>query len=201
MLTILCPRTDGGVTNYPPNPDVLQTMMGQGLGWSATQIQQETAKLVQDTRIPWPVLLATAWVTALANGSLTESQALELFRQRFLLIPGVTGAVVVDDNTLPAFMTTDRYFRDAAEWNGVACVCNMGKARLIHMGRIRKVRDGELVKLDVPYMKALETGDVNEQNRIAGLKQALRDIPQTFSLAGYSTPEALKAAWPPELPR
>jgi len=90
-------------------------------------------------------------------------------------------------------------FRDAWEWaNGVRV--NMPRARIIHMDRIRNVRDAELEQLDVPFMQALEAGDVAEQQRIAGLKQVLRDIPQTFDLSRYRTPATLKSAWPPELP-
>ena len=96
---------------------------------------------------------------------------------------------------------TDRTFRDAWEDTGTAVQPNMPKARVIWMDQIRKVRDQELEKLDVPFMKALETGDTVEQRRIAELKQTLRDIPQTFGLAKYRTPNTLKAAWPPELPR
>lgn len=100
-----------------------------------------------------------------------------------------------DDSELP----TDRYFRDAWEDQTTAVIVNMPKARIIHMTRIRKVRDQELASLDVPYLKALESGDGPEQQRIAALKQALRDIPQTFDLAKYRAPNTLKAAWPPEL--
>jgi len=48
----------------------------------------------------------------------------------------------------------------------------MPKARVIHMDRIRTMRDAELKKLDVPFMKELEAGDTLEQQRIAELKQA-----------------------------
>ena len=92
-------------------------------------------------------------------------------------------------------------FRDAWEDTGTAVAVNMPKARIIHMDRIRRVRNAELEALDVPFIKALETGDTLEQQRIAGLKQVLRDIPQTFNLSRFRTPNTLKAAWPPDLPR
>ena len=78
---------------------------------------------------------------------------------------------------------------------------NMSKARGAHMSRIRVARDVELAKLDLPYMRALEGKDTAEQARIVGLKQKLRNIPQTFKLEGYATPKTLKAAWPSELDR
>ena len=77
----------------------------------------------------------------------------------------------------------------------------MPKARTIHMDRIRVVRNAELVKLDVAFIQAIETGDAAQQELIAGLKQALRDIPQTFDLSTFRTPNTLKKAWPQGLPR
>ena len=93
----------------------------------------------------------------------------------------------------------ERIFRGAWGWTG-KITTNMAKARVIHLNRIRKVRDAELAKLDVPYLLALETGDATEQQRIASLKQQLRDIPQTFGLSQFSTAATLNRAWPPELP-
>lgn len=78
---------------------------------------------------------------------------------------------------------------------------NIAKARNIHMDHIRKSRNAELVKLDVPSLRAQETGDATEQAKIATEKQKLRDIPQTFDLSSKSTPKALKDTWPEELPK
>jgi len=76
---------------------------------------------------------------------------------------------------------------------------NMEKARAIHMDAIRKVRDAEPVKLDVPYLRALENGESSDQATIAAAKQLLRDIPQTFDL-NARTAQQLKAQWPEALP-
>jgi len=70
---------------------------------------------------------------------------------------------------------------------------NMEKARVIQMDEIRKVRNTELAKKDVEYMKALEADDGSATD-IAVEKQALRDIPQTFDLT-TDTPEELKEKW------
>ncbi len=78
-------------------------------------------------------------------------------------------------------------------------VVNMSKARGIQMDRIREVRNKELAKKDVEYMKALEADDGSAKT-IAAEKQALRDIPQTFDLT-TDTPEQLKEKWPEGLPR
>ena len=76
---------------------------------------------------------------------------------------------------------------------------NMDKARGIHMDRIREVRNAELAKKDIEYMKALEADD-GSAKIIAAEKKALRDIPQTFDLT-TDTPEELKEKWPEGLPK
>ena len=78
---------------------------------------------------------------------------------------------------------------------------NMTKARAIHLEKIRKVRNAELVKEDITFMRAVEAGDTDTQATIATKKQTLRDIPATFDITtGVDTPEKLKAKWPSELP-
>ena len=78
---------------------------------------------------------------------------------------------------------------------------NMTKARLIHMDRIRVVRNAELVKEDVTFMRAVEDGDTDAQATIKTKKQTLRDLPATFDITtDVDTPEKLKAKWPTELP-
>ena len=78
---------------------------------------------------------------------------------------------------------------------------NMTKARAVHMDTIRVSRDAELVKKDVPFMRAVEAGDTDAQTTIGTEKQVLRDIPATFDITtGVDTPEKLKAKWPAELP-
>jgi len=118
-------------------------------------------------------------------------------------LPPIGPHYIVDERDLPggSISEDNDYFFDAWEWVDGAVVEARAKCETIHMGRIRVARDKELVALDVPYMRALEVGDVDEQTRIAGLKQALRDIPQTFDLSGYTSVADLKAAWPAGLPR
>ena len=80
-------------------------------------------------------------------------------------------------------------------------VVNMTKARAIHLAEIRRVRNAELVKEDVTFMRAVEDGDTDAQATIKTKKQTLRDIPATFDITtGVDTPEKLKAKWPTELP-
>ena len=78
---------------------------------------------------------------------------------------------------------------------------NMDKARVIHLEEIRKVRNAELVKEDVTFMRAVEDGDTDAQATIKTKKQTLRDLPATFDITtDVDTPEKLKAKWPTELP-
>lgn len=102
----------------------------------------------------------------------------------------------VDENDI----LDDRTFRDAwkQETNG-RLVIDMPKAREIHMNRIRIARELTLKRLDLEYMRADEAGDMEEKGNVVDKKQVLRDLPETFKLETYTTPEALKAAWPPEL--
>ena len=87
---------------------------------------------------------------------------------------------------------TDRTFRDAwCRGDGKSIDVDMPKARTIHMGRIRQVRDAELARLDIEQLKG---------NDVAAQKQKLRDIPQTFDLTVAATPGELKALWPADLP-
>jgi hypothetical protein len=76
---------------------------------------------------------------------------------------------------------------------------NMDKAKVIQMDKIREVRNKELTKKDVEYMKALEADDGSAAT-VAAEKKALRDIPQTFDLT-TDTPEELKEKWPEGLPK
>ena len=126
-----------------------------------------------------------------------ETEARLLVRVIAKAIPVGTPYATIDETAIPS----DRTFRNAWEQdnNGHPRV-NMPRARIIHMNRIRLVRDVELAALDVLFMRAVEAGDAAEQQRIAALKQVLRDIPATFDLSVYTTPNALKAAWPTELP-
>jgi hypothetical protein len=108
---------------------------------------------------------------------------------------------VVDESDLPGGAVTreNDYFFACWEWDGARCVVNMDKARAIHLTEIRKVRNVELAKKDITFMRAVESGDTSAQSTIATERQTLRDIPQTFDLT-TDTSEQLKAKWPTELP-
>ena len=94
----------------------------------------------------------------------------------------------------------DRTYRNAWRDTGTAIEHNMTHARGIHMDRIRRQRDRELVKLDVPFMRAMESGNGAEK-AIAGQKRHLRDLPANFDLTSATTVEELSRLWPEGLPR
>jgi hypothetical protein len=204
MKVIIHTRLDGGVTRY----DIMQTtdfaiLTGAGYGWPDERVAWEILKFTEGGLSE---VAAHSWILGLSNGGLTEDEAVECFRLRLEHKPKVAD-VVLDDGVLPPWMrgtatAEERYdnFREVAEWDGTTCHCNMPKARLLHMQRIRGARNTELVNLDVPFIRAVEVKNAVEQERIAGLKQVLRDIPQTFSLSTYQSASTLNAAWPVELP-
>ena len=79
---------------------------------------------------------------------------------------------------------------------------NMAKARVIHMDKIRVIRNRELAAKDITFMRAVEDCKADAQATIKTEKQNLRDIPQTFDITtGVDTPEKLKAKWPDGLPK
>jgi hypothetical protein len=208
MKVIMHTRPDGGMTRYSLNQGLLGVMMGQGYNWDDSRVAWEISKFMfpPEPEVGLSEASAHHYIFALAYGGLTETEAIECFQMRLEHKPR-TIETILEDDTLPSWMqcgatAKERYenFRDAAEWDGTTCQCNMEKARVIHMQRIREVRNTELVNLDIPFIRAVEVKDAVEQGRIAGLKQVLRDIPQTFSLSTCRNASTLNAAWPVELP-
>lgn len=91
----------------------------------------------------------------------------------------------------------NRKFRNA--W-APGLTVDMPKARIIHMDRIRAARDRTLAQADTNLARAQDDNDGPEQARLRTLRRTLRDLPQNFDLSGATTPEALDALWPAELP-
>ena len=70
---------------------------------------------------------------------------------------------------------------------------NIEKAKTIHLDKFRAARAPKLAKLDIDFMKAVETNDEVKKAEIIAAKQALRDVTLTTlpdDLAG------IKATWP-----
>lgn len=109
----------------------------------------------------------------------------------------LTNTIVETD---PVVIPTDRTFRNAWIYNGSSVEINMPKAKIIHMDRIREIRDAELDKKDKDWMKAMGQKDQVLADQIEAERQALRDIPQTFDLTVARMPDELKVLWPSQLP-
>jgi hypothetical protein len=70
---------------------------------------------------------------------------------------------------------------------------NIEKAKAIHLDKFRSARKPKLDKLDIEFMKAVETNDEEKKAEIIADKIALRDVTLTAlpdDLAG------IKATWP-----
>lgn len=70
---------------------------------------------------------------------------------------------------------------------------NIDKAKALHLDKFREARKPILSKLDVDYMKAIETEDSVKAAEIAVQKQELRDVTKTVL---PDTLEEIKAVWP-----
>jgi hypothetical protein len=155
----------------------------------AEKLEEEIAAQIANG---WPEEATRKFLTALVEGGLTEEEATQTLLERDMPTEA-TGFKWVANHA------KDRHFREAwTEVDGVIDV-DMPKARGVHMDNIRKERNKKLTALDLDFLRAIEAGDTSEQDRVAGEKQVLRDIPQTFDLSGATTPEELKALWPSEL--
>ena len=86
---------------------------------------------------------------------------------------------------------SDRAFRGAWQFSGEAVEIDMVKARDIHRNVLRRERDPLLERLDVAYMKALETG--GDTASVASEKQKLRDVTDDPRIEAAATPDELKA--------
>lgn len=73
---------------------------------------------------------------------------------------------------------------------------NLDKAKEIHKEKIRRVRYEEFKQLDIEYMKATESGDIEKQTEIAQKKQVLRDLTKSEEIENASTVQELKDVWP-----
>lgn len=124
----------------------------------------------------------------------TEEQALERALKKD--IPAdATNVQVIEKNAIP----NDRTFRDAWAQNGKAVHVDMPKARELHMGRLRKMRNEKLDQLDKDFNRASGQKKQAEADAIEAKRQRLRDMPATFDLSAAKTPDELKAMMPEDL--
>jgi len=72
---------------------------------------------------------------------------------------------------------------------------NLDKAKNIQKDRWRNARKPLLEKLDVEFLKAIETNNTAKQQEIISKKQQLRDVTNK-DISNISTPDQLKNVWP-----
>lgn len=100
---------------------------------------------------------------------------------------GVEYAVVDDLGSL------DNEYFDAFKYGNLGIVCDIDKAKDLHLDKFRAARAPKLSSLDVAFMKAVETADLAKQAEISAAKQTLRDVTK---MDLPSTLPELKSTWP-----
>jgi hypothetical protein len=88
----------------------------------------------------------------------------------------------------------DLEYSDAYKLSNNIVSIDFNKFKEIHKDKWRAARKPLLEKLDVEFMRAVESADGARQAEIAAQKQALRDV--TLTPIDGTTPEAIKAVWP-----
>ena len=96
--------------------------------------------------------------------------------------------VISNSNELP-----DIYFQEAWKFDNFEISIDIDKAKKIQLEKFREARDPILKKLDIEFMKAVESGDNKLKKSIALKKQELRDI----TLINLSDNlDEIKKTWP-----
>ena len=73
-------------------------------------------------------------------------------------------------------------------------IVNPAKAKAIWKDKWREARKPLLASLDIEFMKAVETANIEKQAEIVSKKQALRDVTK-IEIVG-NAPEEIKSVWP-----
>lgn len=102
---------------------------------------------------------------------------------------------IVEISVLP-----NRTFRDAWGYSGGAIIEDMPKARIIHMDRIKIVRDAKLLEENENLEAAIDAGDTTEEAAVRSRRQTLRNLPttsqQVTDIAAAGNTTVLNAIWP-----
>jgi hypothetical protein len=185
---------DGNVCRCTPSPEAMQALTGTGGMTKPAHIDRQTASYIE---AGMGAVSASRLAEGFANGGLTETEALNLIRDRNLLTDA-RNVVVVEAADLPHAGS----LRAAWRQDGATVpVFDMGRGRSIKTDLIRPERNKRLAALDVDYMRADESGNTEEKEKIAALKQKLRDLPVTIQsdLDVIDDPETLEnydPTWP-----
>jgi hypothetical protein len=203
-MQIIFVRADDTIAISTPEKAVLGFLTGTG-GWIVAdttegKTEEESLQIAIDAEIAEqvaagkPEAATRTFVTALARGGLTELEAVTAIGERAM--PNVENAVSMHVMETNMTMDENKYFRSAWRFVDGKVQTDMAAARIIHMNQVRSVRNSDLTALDVPFMRAMESGDTSAQDALKVQKQTLRDIPANFDVSGYATPDLLMKAWP-----
>ena len=191
---IIWTDADGFVRRCTPSPDAMKALTGTGGMLNPAHIDKQAAAYLE---AGMGAVSASRLAEGFANGGLTEAAALNLIRDRNLLTDA-RNVVVVEAGDLPHAGS----LRAAWRQDGAAVpVFDMGRGRSIKTDLIRPERNKRLAVLDVDYIRADESGNTEEKEKIATLKQKLRDLPSTIqpALDAIDNPETLEdynPTWP-----
>lgn len=105
------------------------------------------------------------------------------------VVPANHEWVIIDSSSIPK----DETFRDAWIYNNKKIEIDLHKSKEIWKNKFRVARTPILEKLDVEYIRALESGDIQKQQEITSKKQALRDI---TNIELPDDLEGIKNTWP-----
>ncbi len=130
--------------------------------------------------------------------SILEKKAMDSFTERKVRAGvSVIRTREITEDKIPTDYTFRNAWTDDKDTDTIDV--DMVKARPIHMDVIRGLRKEKLKDLDIQFARALEQSDTKEINKIAEQRQILFDLPTTYDLSKYHTPEALKEAIPKEV--
>jgi len=73
---------------------------------------------------------------------------------------------------------------------------NLEKAKDLHKNRIRLTREKIFNRLDIEFMKAVESGNIQKIEEIGELKQQLRDLPDCEEIENATCLNDLRSHWP-----
>lgn len=107
-------------------------------------------------------------------------------------IPEGTTYKIIDATALPA----DRTFREAWTVATDKVKEDLEKAKIIHLNRLRVIRNKQLDKTDILLMKAQEQGTEEDVATLKTDRQALRDMPETTDLSTITKIKDLKEVMP-----
>lgn len=128
-----------------------------------------------------------------------DSVDVEKEKEKLEALPEYAGYTFIAYNVA---IPETRDYRDAWDWitNDPVIDINMEKAREIKMKELRIMRNEELAKLDLKFIKAQEKSlsedNAEELSEIVQKKQELRDLPQNVDLSPLNDVQSLKAFIP-----